>query len=118
MYLRHFLADFRLQSSSGSGSYVWQPLHGEGEVEGQRYVTTSSEAVSTVPAQVCEPLLAAIIVSSQPGGRATAARLWQVNPDVVVRTVTGLYERDPRAEVLAAVLDVCQPVRSALEQVP
>ena len=67
---------------------------------------------SAVP-QVCEPLLAGIIVASQPGGRATAARLWQVNPDVLVRTVTGLYERDSRVEVLAAVLDVCQPVRTS-----
>ena len=63
-------------------------------------------------AQVCQPTLAAIILSSQPGGRATAARVWHMNSEVLIRTVTGLYEHDSRAEVLAAILDVLQPVRS------
>jgi len=64
-----------------------------------------------IPAQVCQPTLAAIVLSSQPGGRATAARVWHMNSEVVVRTVTGLYEHDSRAEVMAAILDVLQPVR-------
>ena len=43
--------------------------------------------------------------------------MWHLSPEVLVRTVTGLYERDPRAEVLAAVLDVLQPVRADREAV-
>ena len=72
----------------------------------------ASNAQPGIRAQVCQPTLAAIILASQPGGRATGARVWHMNSEVLIRTVTGLYEHDPRAEVLAAILDVLQPVRS------